>query len=192
MRRLAVIALVVGAAATIFACGGSPNGPSGPAGTLNVRLTDGPYGSAQAVLITFSQVAAHRSESDWEKVPFANNASSWTCDLKKLEDDHTDILGTGPISAAHYTMLRLVVSQAKLFWDTPSSSATPCAASITEPPGAQSLMTISNGEVRLNGEFTLTADTQTTILLDFKGEDSIRAAGSSYMMTPVIGILSVE
>jgi hypothetical protein len=65
MSRTSVLAVVI--VLTSFACSGSPSGPSGPsgpAGTLNLRITDSPYGSAKAVLVTFSEVALQRSGGD--------------------------------------------------------------------------------------------------------------------------------
>ena len=86
---LAVFVIVLSAAG----CSDSPSGPSGSMGTLNVRLTDSPFTDAQAVLVTFSAVTAHRSDSDWTPVPFATGATTRTCDLKKLEASD-DLLGS--------------------------------------------------------------------------------------------------
>jgi len=111
MTRTSVLAFALVLAT--FACN-SVSGPSGPTGTLNLRLTDSPFTEADAVLVTFRGVRAHRSESDWTAVPFADaTAVTRTCDLKKLQAAE-DILGTGPLVAGQYTMIRLVVESAKL------------------------------------------------------------------------------
>jgi PKD repeat protein len=192
---------VAAAVLATFACGdsgsdpASPTGPSGSgAATLNVRITDSPYGSAKAVLVTFSDVSAQRSNSGWERLPFADGSTgTWTCDLKKLQNSVQDLLGSARLDAGHYTMLRLMVQSAKIYFDNPAVSATPCARSIPEPAGAAFPLTIPSGEVKLNGQFTLSEGAATTILLDFDGESSIREAGSgNYMMTPVVRIVSVQ
>ena len=178
------------------ACGGSnPAGPSdgsstGGAGTFNLRITDSPYGSAKAVLVTFSEVAAHRN-GDWTRLPFPGG-STRTCDLKKLQNNAQDLLGGGEISPGTYTMVRLVVQSAKIYFDNSAQSGTPCAPSIAEPAGASSVLTIPSGEVRLNGSFGLTSSSPTTVLLDFDGESSIHQNGSNYTMQPVIRIVSIQ
>lgn len=197
MSRSRLLTVAVAAALAGLSCTGSPSGPSGPsgpAGTLNVRITDSPYGSAKAVLVTFSEVAAQRSGGDWTRLPFPDgSAPTWTCDLKKLQNSAQDILGTGRLTAANYTMVRLVVQSAKIYFDNSAVSASPCARSIAEPAGASYPLSMSANETRLNGSFPLATDATTTILVDFDGEASIRETGSkTYSMTPVVRIVSVQ
>jgi hypothetical protein len=194
MRSTSVLAAT--ALLMSVACGGSnPAGPSdgsgtGGAGTFNVRITDSPYGSAKAVLVTFSEVATHRN-GDWTRLPFPGG-STRTCDLKKLQNGAQDLLGGDVISPGTYTMIRLVVQSAKIYFDNSAQSATPCAPSIGEPAGASSPLTIPSGEVRLNGSFGLTSSAATTVLVDFDGESSIIQNGNSYTMQPVIRIVSIQ
>jgi len=191
MTRTSVLAFALVLAT--FACN-SVSGPSGPTGTLNLRLTDSPFTEADAVLVTFRGVRAHRSESDWTAVPFADaTAVTRTCDLKKLQAAE-DILGTGPLVAGQYTMIRLVVESAKLYFDNPTDPAEPACVTTTGtvPAGLSANVTISSGEVKLNRPFTIDADATTTILLDFDGDRSINLTGNgTYMMSPVIAIVSV-
>ena len=199
MRLKSVLA--AGAVLATFACSGSPSspsdasgpsGPSGSQGTLNLRITDSPFGKAKAVLVTFSEVSMHLN-GEWRKVPFANGGTTRTCDIKKLENNAQDLLGTGPLQAGEYTMIRLTVQSAKVFLDNPAVTATPCAASIPEPAGAMSNATIPSGEVKLNGAFGLAAGGATTITVDFDGESSFSQTGSgSYMLSPVVRIVSVQ
>src|SRR6185295_6930980 len=115
MRHILTFACVAALASS--ACGNSsPSGPSGGAGTLNMRLTDSPFSDAKAVLVTFSGVSAHREDSDWTTVPFPADAggvavTERTCDLKKLQGP-VDVLGGGLLTAGHYTQIRLMVKQA--------------------------------------------------------------------------------
>ena len=127
MRRLSLLAF--GVMLGTLACSDSPSSPSGNSATFNLRLTDSPFSNAQAVLVTFSEVTAHRSDSDWSTLPFAGAASSRTCDLKKLENSE-DVLGTGPLPAGSYTQVRLVVQSARLYFDSPSAGPA-CASTIT-------------------------------------------------------------
>lgn len=192
MRVIAALA-VVAAFATSYACGGSPMGPSGAGGTLTLMLKDSPYTDAKSLLVTFSEVSAHlagTAESGWTRLPFADGATSRTCDLKKLQTAQ-DILGTGQLAAGHYTMVRLTVSNAALYFDE-AAAGNPCAAAIVAPAGRSAAVEIPSGEVKLNREFDI-ASTTTTILVDFDGDKSVHPTGNGrYMMSPVIGIVSVQ
>jgi hypothetical protein len=181
--------LALGLAAA--ACGGtSPTAPTTTASTLTVSMKDSPFSDAKALLVTFSIVSAHLSGGDFITLPFVGGVSSRTCDLKKLTTAQ-DILGVGPLPLGHYTELRLVVSSSTIYFDNPSS-ATPCAASIAAPAGLSAPVTIPSGEVKLNSPFDLTSTSGAAILLDFDGDQSVKQTGNgSYMMTPVIGVVSV-
>lgn len=190
MRLLTATAIVcLGAAA---ACGDSPTGPSGSTGTMMLMLKDTPFADARAVLVTFSEVTAHRStEADFTRVPFSGGATSRTCDLKKLETAQ-DVLGTGPLAAGQYTQIRLVVASAALYFDNAAAGAA-CAASIAPPAGRSAPLEIPSGEVKLSRQFEVPAGGATTMLLDFDGDRSIRETGNNrYLMTPVITVVSVQ
>jgi hypothetical protein len=194
MRLISLLA----AAAIVAAagCGGSsPTGPSGSSGSLSVMLKDSPYSDAKALLVTFSEVSAHRdtdTDSGFTTLPFAGGATSRTCDLKKLGTAQ-EILGAGTIAAGHYTQLRLVVSSASLYFDNASPDAAACAPTLAMPPGSSASVDIPSGEVKLNREFTVSALGATTILVDFDGDKSVRQTGNGkYSMTPVIRIVSVQ
>ena len=175
--------------------------PGASVGTssLTLMLKDSPFSDAKALLVSFSEVNVHASGGGWVTVPFAAGASSRTCDLKKLETAQ-DILGVGPLPAGHYTQLRLVVSSAAIYFQNASSGAA-CAPSIAAPAGTNAPVDIPSGELKLNREFDLASSGGTTILLDFDGDQSVKLTGNgnghgngggNYMMTPVIGIVSVH
>lgn len=211
-----VLASFVGMLLVTGACGGSsastaPTSSSGPglaaptpklpAGTssLTLMLKDSPFSDAKALLVTFSEIDVHASGGSWLKLPFAAGASSRTCDLKKLETAQ-DILGVGSLPTGHYTQLRLVVSKAAIYFQNASSGAA-CAPSIAAPPGTSATVDIPSGEIKLNREFELASSGATAILIDFDGDKSVKQTGGGngrghssvgYMMTPVIGIVSVH
>lgn len=207
--RHAWLALPFALALTWSACAGSSssssqtapttNSPTAPTPTpvpattsmLNVSLTDSPFSDAKALLVTFSDVSAHRAGADFMTLPFVGSASSRTCDLKKLTTAQ-DVLGTGPLPTGHYTQLRLVVASAAIYFENPSSGPA-CAASMAAPAGRSVAVDIPSGELRLNREFDLTSTNATTILLDFDGDQSVRETGNGrYMMAPVIAVVSVQ
>jgi hypothetical protein len=191
MKYLPASALAAVLAVSTIACSDSPSSPTLSGGNFNLRLRDTPFTDAKAVLVTFSSVRAHRSDSDWTVVPFINAATSRTCDLKKLETSE-DVLGSAALPAGHYTQVRLVVQSATLFFDN-ASTGSACASSIAPPAGASATLDIPSGEVKLIREFDVSASTTMTMLVDFDGDQSIHLTGNGrYMMSPVMTILSVN
>jgi hypothetical protein len=195
MRHVTAMFLAA-AVAAVTACGdSSPASPSGPGGTLNVRITDAPFDDAKAVLVTFSEVSAHRAEtpdSAWSTLPFADGATTRTCDLKKLQNAREDVLGVGVLTAGHYTQVRLTVASARLYFDNESAGPA-CAPAIPAPTGNSAPVEVSSGQVRLNRQFTIGEGGATTMLLDFDGGASIREQGNGqFRMTPVIAVVSVQ
>jgi hypothetical protein len=182
-----------------MACSGSSTSPSSGS-VLNLMMTDAPFQDAKAVLVTFNEVSVHASGGDWKTLPFAGNPAPLmrTCDLKKLEGNQQDILGTGTLAAGHYTQVRLVVSSATLYFDNPTDPLAPACgdaatfavpASITSPAP----LTVVSGEVKLTREFDVPPAGVTTMVVDFKGAQSIFLTGTGdYKMTPVITVVSVQ
>jgi hypothetical protein len=157
-------------------------------------LKDSPFTDAKSLLVTFSEVDAHKSdtaEASWSKVPFAAGATSRTCDLKKLQTAQ-DVLGTGPLATGHYTQVRLVVSSTTIYFDN-AATGDACAATVAAPAGRSANVTIPSGEVKLNREFDVSSATTTTMVLDFDGDKSVRETGNGqFMMSPVISVVSVQ
>jgi Domain of unknown function (DUF4382) len=192
MLRACRALLVVAAFMTSAACSSSPSSPSGAGSTLNIMLKDSPFSDAKALLVTFSEVSAHVSGTGgFTPIPFSGGATSRTCDLKKLAAA-TDVLGTGSLTAGHYTQIRLTVSSAILDFDSASSGAA-CQASITPAGKNTANITIPSGQLILNREFDVTQSGATTITLDFDGDQSVHSQGNGqYNMTPVISVVSVQ
>jgi len=191
MRTIAVLSIL--AAVTVASCGGdSVVSPSGN-GRLSLMIKDTPYSDARALLVTFSEVTAHRDgEGGFSRLPFGDaSATSRTCDLKKLVD-RQDLLGVGTLPAGHYTQVRLVVSNATLYFEN-ASEGPPCATTIAAPAGRSAPVEIPSGEVRLNRQFEVSESGATSMLIDFDGDRSVTETGNGrFRMTPVIGIVSVQ
>jgi len=188
MRPTIALALIL--AATISACGDSTTGPSGSS-RLTVMLKDSPFSDARSLLVTFSEVSVHKAEGEWTTLPFSDGAMGRTCDLKKLTSAQ-DVLGTGPLTPGHYTMVRLTVSSAALYFENEAPSPA-CAPTIAPPAGRSAQVEIPSGVVRLNRSFEVAEGKGATMLLDFDGDRSVRETGNGrYMMSPVITVVSVE
>jgi hypothetical protein len=196
MLRKSVLAVAVALAA--FACGGDSDSSSNPAspdaaGSLNIRITDSPFGAAKAVLVTFSEVSVQRG-SDWTRLPFPDGSTnSWMCDLKKLENNAQDLIASGSPAQGDYTWVRLVVSSARVYLQNAAQSPTPCAKTIPAPAGESYQMTIAESEGKDNGTFPVRATGPTNVLLDFDGESSITEPNTnSYVLRPVVRLISVQ
>jgi Domain of unknown function (DUF4382) len=185
---------------------------SGSTGTLRVMMKDTPFTEASAVLVGFSAVSVHRSAGvgtdtgEWTTI--STGTSSITCDLMKLRDGPT-LVGMGTIAAGHYTQIRLSIApiplptsadsmSVALYQGGTRSSSEACVAgdaTAMAPTGATSgplPVTVPSGEIKLNHQFDVSAGTTLTITLDFDGNKSIHETGhGTYMMSPVIGIVSV-
>src|ERR1044071_9388674 len=124
MRWPLVLALAGGVA--LSGCGGSGTGPSG-SGTLRMTLKDSPFSDAKALLVTFTDVSVHQSDTPdgtWTKVLTGPR----TCDLKRLQSAQ-DVLGTSTLTAGHYTQIRLLVASAALYF-TQETTGDTCAPSL--------------------------------------------------------------
>jgi hypothetical protein len=193
MSRLIVVFSIViaGGALAMSACGDSPTAPNGN-GTLSVRITDSPYADAKAFLVTFTEVRAHREDEAWLSLPFFDNATRRTCDLKKLQGGAQDVLGIGSLPSGHYNQIRIEVAAATIYFDAPSAGPA-CAATIGPPIGRSEPVVIPSGTVRLNREFDVSSNGAMTMLLDFDGDKSVHETGNGrFMMQPVISIVSVQ
>jgi hypothetical protein len=195
MHRIRPWWFLAGLAVFSMACSGSSTSPSSSS-TLKVMIKDAPFKDATAVLVTFSDVSAHASGGDWKSLlPFAGSPApaTRTCDLKRLEAA-TDVLGTGPLPAGHYTQVRLIVQSAAIYFGS-TSSGPACAdtAAFGLPAGNPASLTVVSGEVKLNREFDVPPAGVTMMTVDFQGDKSIFLTGSgNYQMTPVIAVVSVE
>jgi hypothetical protein len=190
MRWPLVLALT--AAIATSACG-SGTGPSG-SGTLRMMIKDSPFREAKALLVTFSEVAVHRSDTpdgSWTRVLLTER----TCDLKRLETAQAS-LDEGPavtLTSGHYTQVRLVVSKAIVYFDNPTTADDACKVTppyTSVPAGNSADVRIPSGEVKLNREFDVPEGGATTLLLDFDGDGSVHETANGYMMSPVISVVS--
>lgn len=190
MRVLAFVVVV--ASALSLGCG-SGTGPSGATGTMRLMMKDSPFVEASAVLVTFNEVDVYKSDTAGPtKLPFPTGTTR-TCDLTRLQAV-SDVLGTGPLATGHYTQIRLIVTGAVLYFGTAPTTGDACGATIAAPTGGHNAnVTIPSGEVKLNREFDITADTTTTMSIDFDGDKSIHETTTGvYTMSPVISVIALQ
>jgi hypothetical protein len=191
MRTLSTIAVCVVSALSVVGCGGSPTSPSGTSGNFRMMMKDAPYDDAKAVLVTFTAVEVHRAGGPPTRLNFAGGGSTRTCDLKKLEAAQ-DLIGTASLETGQYTMIRFEVQSATVYFDNPSSGA-PCQPSIEPPAGRSEAAHVASGEMRINRNFDVQANGETTMLVDFDGRQSLTGSVlGRLVLTPVIVVVSVD
>jgi hypothetical protein len=184
------IALTSALAIGTAACGDSPSSPSSSGGRLVVRLSASTFGSAPAVLVTFSRVRALRSGGASTDVPLPNGAAQYTCDLRRLQQNDGEI-AVGALAPGDYSEVRLTVQSATLYLDNPSTMA--CAANFVVPSGRATPMSGTPSEVVLSRAFHVEATADTAMRIAMNSEQSIRATGGgAYTFQPVITVLSVN
>lgn len=172
--------------------GGGDSSPQSGAGTLNVSLTDASAGGFTAVNVTISKVRVHQSSSASE------NDAGWTditlnparkINLLNLANGVLDDLGQTPLSAGHYTQLRLVLvanSGASLANSVVLTSAPATEIALDTPSAVQS-------GIKLINEFDVASGQRVDLVLDFDALKSVVARGNgTFLLKPVIKVVPTQ
>lgn len=162
-------------------CGGGGTGPSTPgSGTLSVSLVDAPDPSISSLNVTIDRVEAHIvNPSD----PNDNDPGHWraitstprTFDLLDLQRNEA-ILGSATLPVGSYSQIRLF----------------PSSATLTDSTGTHnvSIPSASQTGIKLNVNYTISANEVTAILLDFNVSKSlIKTGNGQYRLQPVIPVV---
>lgn len=174
-----------------LSCGGDSGTAPDGGGTLVVQMHDAPFNDAQAVFVTFSEVSVRRESGSMEGLAFEGGGTR-TCDLKKLEDGHDEVLASGSPPEGRYNQIRVTISEARLFFDN-KTSLPACRANHSAPGGRDRAVNIPSRVVTLNRDFEIRANMRTTITLDFDGEKSFVAgsAAGQFRLDPLIRVVSI-
>lgn len=188
VRFITLLTLAVAA----LSCGGDSGTAPDGGGTLVVQMHDAPFNEAEAVLVTFSDVSVRRDSGSMETLSFDGGATR-TCDLKRLEDGHNELLASGSPPEGRYTQIRLAIADAHLYFENKTAMPA-CEARAETPGGRDRTVSIPSRVVTLNTDFEVHGGTRTTIILDFDGEKSIHAGGAAGLFTldPVIRVVAVD
>jgi len=152
-------------------------------GTLAFFLTDPPNKDKNSngnesedftsLNITISKIEVHKSEGGkW--LDFTDANYSATYDLMKLHDVQ-ELLGAKKLESGHYTQIRLSVTKATVGFDDNTSAE----------------VKVPSDKIKLVHEFIIDANKDTELLLDFKPE-SVHKAGSQWIMSPVIHVITLK
>lgn len=163
--------------ALLVSCGGGSD--SGGNGTLRVSMTDAPACGFDHVYITVDRVRVHQSASaadstaGWRELDLATPKR---IDLLELTNGILEELGQIPLPAGNYQQIRLHLSSG-------GNSVVPSGGS--EQPLATP--SASQSGYKVNGNFSVAADTLVDLILDFDACHSIVQRGNgSYGLKPVV------
>jgi hypothetical protein len=166
--------------------GGGGGGGSG-AGTLGVSLTDAPSCGYDAVNVTVVKVRAHQSasasdtDSGWADITLS---PARKINLLSLTNGVLTTLGDTPLTAGHYTQLRLVLDP---------NTGNGLANSVVPTGGVETALVtpsaVQSG-IKLVNEFDVLAGQRVDLVLDFDACKSIVKRGNgTYALKPVIKVI---
>ncbi|MEW6295926.1 MAG: DUF4382 domain-containing protein [Candidatus Diapherotrites archaeon] len=123
--------------------------------------------------ITISKIEVHKTEGGkWFDFTDANYSA--TFDLMKLANVQ-ELLGTKTLESGHYTQIRLSVDSATVGFDGNNTAE----------------VKVPSDKIKLVHQFIIDANKETDLLLDFKPE-SVHKAGSQWIMSPVIKVITLK
>jgi hypothetical protein len=173
--------------AGVVACGGG-GGQSADPGTLRVAMTDAPACGFDHVYVTVEKVRVHQSGGA------ADGEGGWTdlelspprrVDLLALNNGILEELGMVQLSAGRYSQVRLVLAE-----NRPGNAM----ANAVQPTGGSEVAlatpSAQQSGLKLQAHLKVASGQTTDLLLDFDACKSIvNAAGSGYILKPVIGLV---
>jgi hypothetical protein len=176
------------AAAMLLACGGGGGGGGGigGTGTMRIGLTDAPSCGYDEVNITIEKVRVHQSANA------GDNDAGWSelvlnpsrrVDLLTLQNGVVESLGELPLTAGHYSQMRLVLAE--------NNNAAPLANSVVPTGEGETALDTPSGQqsgLKINIDTVVNDGQVLDMILDFDACKSVVKAGNSgkYKLKPVI------
>lgn len=189
MTRVRRALVVAGLVAGVGACGGDGSSggdnPGGPPGTLVIRMRDAPFLDAQAVVVTFAEIAVRRAGADgFQALPFVDGARR-TCDLKQLLRGNSDVMVSATLPSGRYTQTRVRIASATLYFASRAPQPA-CGPAAPEIRGRHADARVAD-DALVGQDFDIAAGRITTLTLDFDGERSFtEPTTGQYVLDPVI------
>jgi hypothetical protein len=180
----------------LASCSGGGDGGSSAPGVVSVSLTDAPACGYDAVWVTVRGVRIHQSatadpdkDAGWTDITLS---SPKRINLLELNDPTKptfamESLGEAPLTAGHYTQLRLVLVGNN--GNNPLANSVVLSDTKTEHP-LDTPSAVQSG-IKLIHQFTVGSGQRVDLLLDFDACHSIVKAGLSgkYILKPVIKVI---
>jgi hypothetical protein len=175
--RLSLVSLAL--LLLLAACGGGSTGGTGASttGTLVVKMQDAPVDGAENVFVTIARVEVFRSTEEGEvREVLVDTPAQY--DLLELQNGVTAVLGDGELPVGDYEAIRLIIlADSKTDIDTfPAEDLNNYividgeAYALIVPSGAQT-------GIKLQHDFSITADAIRELTLDFDVRQSVHRRG---------------
>jgi hypothetical protein len=191
MIGFGILATLFGMLCAACAQGGGEVTVEARAAAISTADTTRAFGDAvpsgiESVRVTISEVVAHFVPAGGNGRGRGNGGgASWTTlsagevtlDLMTLKDN-PEVLGYGALGGGKITQIRLVVSE-----------TTPPVATID---GVDYELTVPSGTIKLVSAFCVSADSDTTITLDFDAAESVTLTDAGYELRPTIKVNGPE
>lgn len=172
---LTVAVLLIAFTWVLTGCGGS--GSNSGTGSIKISLVDAPL-NADEVYVDIQSVQVHNAGSGWTTVkeyptPLHVNLLDYSKDGNSL------LLAESPLSAGHYTMVRLMLTAAQVV------------------VGGQTydvdINDVKQTGVKCNGEFTVADNSLVALILDFNaGRSFVKTGNNTYKLHPVMTMSPVN
>jgi hypothetical protein len=158
----------------VTGCGG---GASGGTTGLRISLVDAPL-NASEVLVDIDSVQVHSASGGWTTVATYSPAKHVNL-LEYRAGGNSLLLAESPLAAGHYTMVRLMLSNAQVVVDGQTYDV--------------DLKNVAQTGVKCNGQFTVQSGELMSLTLDFNAERSFVNTGSGkYELHPVMSMSPVN
>lgn len=148
-------------------------------GSASVYVKDAPTDEFDEIHVVFTKIQVHASnasENGTGWVTLFDNATGVDVDLLNASGTQAAFLGEADLQTGRYTQLRVTVMEAYGVKDD-----------------QQIALTLSSGTLKLNHPFTIAADKETRLVLDFDLDRSLHQQGNgAWRMTPVVGQVLAE
>ena len=153
-------------------------------GSLVIKLKDKPVEDAEHIFVTISSIVVHKADPD-AFIVVADTEQEF--DLLELKNNPTAIVKTD-MDAGHYNQIRMdVVSGRIVFLEDDGQGG------FVEMPYD---LKIPSNEIKIPVQFTIEANGEAEITLDFDAEESIKVTKQgkkdSYKLRPVIKVVGVS
>jgi hypothetical protein len=161
--------------------GDSSGGTTTTLGTLIIKMKDKPVADADEVWVTINSIVVHKADTD-EFIQIYDEPFPY--DLYVLKDNPA-VLDVSTLESGPYNQIRVEVSEGRIVFYQEDGIGDPDEYDLKIP----------SGEIKIPVHFEIAEGGTTEILLDFDAQESIklkkRGNKDSYIMTPVIKVLSV-
>lgn len=167
------VAVMVGAGFAA-ACGDGPVSPSG-SGNLRIMLTDAPTDDVEKVNIYFTSVTVKPAEGPVEELTLELTENP--IDLLTLQDKSVDF-AAGAVEPGEYEFMHVNIDAAR---------------SNVVVNGVERRVMVPSEEIKIVGGFTVDANKQTAITLDFDAKASLQLLGNGeWLLRPIVLVQNLE